>query len=227
MAGATITLTNSGELVNIPSTAFTHIASGGIDYKGTVENLHDTMKGLSNAELITALNGDTVTMTKQMTVVVVDTSVSSATITLVSTLTGQGFLVLPIGAGLLYVKGNGVYLGASGLGTPISQGLSFKGFCYANTLYPVNEVAADYSSGLQRVEVYSKGIMRNIGSHSGGTINSIPFMVPFSPTNYTRPVLGIDGPGIAITNTTNVSETSMGFIKNSSHLTTWVRGGKY
>lgn len=98
-------------------------------------------------------------------IITADTSGGNITITLPSPpFNGKEYIINSIGSGLTYVKGPGVYLGSSSLGTPISEGLSFRAIAIDGVLYPVNQITADYNSGDFNIKQHSDGVMEILNS---------------------------------------------------------------
>lgn len=152
-------------LPNSPGTQSTdviHTVQGGVDYQDTVSGLQARLAQLTVTDNQSAVDLQTVSLPNQKNIVQCDTSLGTVTITLSDGIfDGQHVEVYCNGSSLTYVKGTGVYLGASSLGSPISDGLAFRATwsSTAGKWKPINEITADYTSGSQRIRQWSKGSM--------------------------------------------------------------------
>lgn len=112
-----------------------------------------------------------------------DTSGGNRTITLKNgSEDGQRYEVVSDGSGLTYLKGTGIYLGASSLGTPISDGLKSSGKwnAFLGKWIPDNEVTAELISGGQNIRQSSDGSMDNNDNVSVATYLNYIYATAFS-----------------------------------------------
>lgn len=95
--------------------------------------------------------------------VISDTSGGSNTLTLADgEFFGQKVTIECDGTGLTYVKGTGVYLGASSLGTPVSDSLKGTWTWNGSAWVADNEITADYVSGDETITADSYGNMVSV-----------------------------------------------------------------
>lgn len=160
-----------------------------------------------------------------------DTSGGNNTVTLEDgSEDGQRYEVVNDGSGLTYLKGTGIYNGASSLGTPISDGLKTSGHWDASLSkwIPDNEVTADYVSSSQFVKQWSNGNMENVGSYTGvGATPAVTYVIEFTLTT-PKPLLGLSGTFTDIAVTTAETGSSFGVQKNSNpSILSYLRRGEY
>lgn len=111
--------------------------------------------------------------------VTADTSLGNVTLTLSDgEFVGQRIEIECDGSGLAYIKGTGVYVDASAVGVPVSDGLMFRAKWNGSAWKAVNEVTADYVSGTYDVAKTSGGkqvlvetvtISVTVGGYTGGS----------------------------------------------------------
>ncbi|MCK4827205.1 hypothetical protein KA005_66360 [bacterium] len=135
----------------------------------------------------------------------VDTSGGNRTVTLTNGLfNGQEVVVICDGTGMTYVKGSGALTGgkksgiwdaASATGTPISDGLSLK-LRWSVSLgiwIVVNEITAEWTSGVFQIEITSTGdLIQTVTANSGSiTLNPQAGSTFFTGATYPIPFISV------------------------------------